>query len=190
MPSTLPAVANCAVMTAFNEPLVTREYALPESLEPGEMLIEVLAALGILAVGLMGVLTLLVTSLRDGTRGRHTSAAAMIGIDQLELIQRMPFSSVDLNPVAWTTAPWLANAGDPSLNPGEVTVRVARAGGSVVEQIYTVSYRVIADPGGDTDLRSVDVEVTWTEEGFGNFQRTRTGLPTAALSTLLVNNDR
>lgn len=39
--SSLPGVADAAVMAGFNEPLAVREFALPGSLNPGEWLIEV-----------------------------------------------------------------------------------------------------------------------------------------------------
>ena len=74
----------------------------------GFSLIEVTIALGVLAVGLMAMLALQLHALRGGSLGRHASAAAMIARDQLELVQRLPFSSADLAPVAWTTPPWLA----------------------------------------------------------------------------------
>ena len=56
--------------------------------------------------------------------------------------------------------------------------------------VYTAFYQVLADPGGNADLRYVDLEVTWSDPETDNTGRTRTGLPTAAVSTLLVNNDR
>ena len=156
----------------------------------GFTLLEVMISLGILGVGLVAVIILQVSALRDGSRGRHTTAAAMIVRDQLERIQRMPYSSTDLDPVAWTTPPWLANGGNPALNPGEVPVRVTQSSGTATEHIYTVFYRVIADAGGNANLRDVDVEVTWTEDRISNNRPTRTGRPTAALSTVILNNDR
>ena len=156
----------------------------------GFSLLEVTIALAVLGVGLLAMLVLQVYSLQDGSRGRHTTAAAMIGRDQLERIQRMPFSSADLAVVGWTTPPWLGNGADPSLDPGEVPVRVAQPGATATEKVYTVWYRVIADAGGNTSLRNVDLEVTWEEDRITNNRPTRTGRPTVALSTILVDNDR
>jgi hypothetical protein len=105
----------------------------------------------------------------------------------------MPFSDADLVPLvtpAWATPPWLGNGGDPELNPGEVAVRVTQAGGTSTVLIYTVNYRMLPDAGGNADVRNVDVEVLWNELGVPNNRPTRTGQPTAALSTVLVNNDR
>jgi prepilin-type N-terminal cleavage/methylation domain-containing protein len=159
----------------------------------GFTLLEVMITLGILATGLLAMLSLQVRALGEGSRGRHTTAAAMIARDQVELIQRMPFSDADLVPQAppvWATPPWLANTSDPELNPGEVAVRVNQTAGTSTVLIYTVNYRVLPDAGGNTDIRNVDVEVLWNELGVSNNRPTRTGQPTAALSTVLVNNDR
>jgi prepilin-type N-terminal cleavage/methylation domain-containing protein len=153
-------------------------------------LIELLIALNILGSGMLAMLVLQTQALADGARGKHTSGAAMIARDQLERIQLMPYSDADLAPVAWATPPWLDNGGDPDLGPGDVAVRVTQPGGDVIEKIYTVWYRVVADPGGNADLRLIDVEVVWEEAKISNNRPTRTGQPTVALSTLIVNNDR
>jgi len=156
----------------------------------GFTLIELMITLTVLGTGLLAMLVLQTQALADGARGKHTSGAAMVARDQLERIQRTPFSDDDLQPVAWASPPWLDNTGDPVLGPGDVAVRVAQPGGAVIEKIYTVWYQVIADPGGNSDLRLLDLEVVWDEAKISNNRPTRTGQPTVALSTLLVNNDR
>jgi hypothetical protein len=114
----------------------------------------------------------------------------MVARDQLERIQLTPFSDADLQPDDWKTPPWIDNTGDPDLSDGEVAVRVTNPNGTVIEQIYTVWYRVLAGPGGNADLRFLDLEVVWNEDNISNNRPTRTGQPTMALSTLLVNNDK
>jgi len=156
----------------------------------GFTLIELMITLTILGTGMLAMLVLQTQALADGARGKHTSGAAMVAKDQLEGIQRMPFSGADLQPVAWATPPWLPNTGDPVLGPGDIGVRVTQPGGDVFEKVYTVWYRVIADPGGNTQLRFVDLEVVWDEAKITNNRPTRTGQPTVALSTVIVNNDR
>lgn len=156
----------------------------------GFTLIELMITLTVLGTGLLAMLVLQTQALADGARGKHTTGAAMIARDQLERIQLTPFSDADLQPVGWATPPWLDNAGDPDLGPGEVAVRVMQPGGAVIEQAYTVWYRVLAGPGGNTDLRFLDLEVVWNEARISNVRPTRTGQPTVALSTMLVNNDR
>jgi prepilin-type N-terminal cleavage/methylation domain-containing protein len=156
----------------------------------GFTLIELMITLTVLGTGLLAMLVLQTQALADGARGKHTSGAAMVARDQLERIQNTPFSDDDLQPTDWADPPWLDNTGDPDLSAGEVAVRVTQPGGTVIEQVYTVWYKVIADPGGNADLRFVDLEVVWQEAGISNNRPTRTGQPTVALSTLLVNNDR
>jgi len=156
----------------------------------GFTLIELMITLTVLGTGLLAMLVLQTQALADGARGKHNSGAAMVARDQLERIQLTPFSDDDLQPADWATPPWLDNAGDPDLGPGEVAMRVAQPGGNVIEKQYTVWYKVIADPGGNVDLRFVDLEVVWDEAKISNNRPTRTGKPTVALSTLLVNNDK
>lgn len=156
----------------------------------GFTLVELLITLSILGTGMMAMLVLQTQALADGARGKHTTGAAMVARDQLERIQRMPFAGADLAVAAWKTPAWLANTGDPVLGPGDVGVRVTQPGGDVFEKVYTVWYRVIADPGGNTQIRFVDLEVIWDEADVSNNRPTRTGQPTVALSTVIVNNDR
>jgi len=94
-----------------------------------------------------------------------------------------------MDPPNWTTPPWIDA---PSLDPGEVAVEVTQAGGDVQELVYTVLYLVTEDDpvDPDDDLRRVDLEVVWTEPGVSNNKPTRTGLPTVALSTIVVDNNR
>jgi prepilin-type N-terminal cleavage/methylation domain-containing protein len=160
----------------------------------GFTLLELLITLAIVAVGLLAMLIMQVQALRDGSRGRHRTGAAMIARDEIERIQNMPFSDSALDvmdPLVWTTPPWLDNGGDPTLAPGEIPVQVAQAGGDVRELVYTVWYLVGPDDpaGPNPDLRRVDLEVVWPEEESNNLP-TRTGQPTVAVSTVLVNNDR
>jgi prepilin-type N-terminal cleavage/methylation domain-containing protein len=156
----------------------------------GFTLIELMITLTVLGTGLLAMLVLQTQALADGARGKHTAGAAMVARDQLERIQNTPFSDDDLQPTDWATPPWLDNVGDPDLAAGEVAARVTQPGGAVIEKVYTVWYKVIAGPGGNSDLRFVDLEVVWDEAKISNNRPTRTGKPTVALSTLLVNNDR
>jgi prepilin-type N-terminal cleavage/methylation domain-containing protein len=158
-------------------------------------LIEVMLTLAVVSVGLMAMVMLQVQALRDGTRARHRSGAAMIARDQIERVQSMPFSDTALDvmdPLTWTTPPWLDNSSDATLAPGEVPVQVTQDGGAVREIVYTVWYLVGPDDAAapDDDLRRVDLEVLWTEDGISNSKPTRTGQPTVAVSTMLMDNDK
>ena len=161
----------------------------------GFTLLEIMITLTVVAIGLMAMMMMQVQALKDGSRGRHRTGAAMIARDQIERIQNMPFSDSSLDvmsPLTWTTPAWLANGSDATLDPGEVPVAVSRAGGSVRDIVYDVWYLVGADDPGDPNpsLRRVDLEVMWNEEGISNNRPTRTGRPTVAVSTVLVDNDR
>lgn len=156
--------------------------------ETGFTMVEMVVTLGILAVGLLAMLLLQARALSDGSRGRHATAAAMIAQDQIELVTSLPFGSPSLTPVGWSNPPWIDNSGDPDLADGEIPVRVALPGGAANEQIYTVWYRVLTH--ANADLLNVDVEVTWNEADISNNRPTRTGQPTVAVSSILVNNDR
>jgi prepilin-type N-terminal cleavage/methylation domain-containing protein len=161
----------------------------------GFTLLEIMITLTVVAIGLMAMMMMQVQAMKDGSRGRHRTGAAMIARDQIERIQNMPFSDSALDvmdPLTWTTPAWLDNGSDASLDPGEVPVAVSQAGGSVRDIVYDVAYLVGADDPGDPnpDLRRVDLEVIWDEEGISNNRPTRTGRPTVAVSTVLVDNDR
>lgn len=154
--------------------------------EGGFSLLEITIALAILAFGLLGLALMQLQALRDGTKGRHHTTAAMIARDQLEQIQRAPFSQ--LTAVAWGGAPaWMAAAG---LTVGPVNVQVTNPAGTSTEQTYNLAWQ-ITPVAGNPQLMNVDVEVTWNEENdFSGLKPTRTGLPTVTLSSVVVDNDR
>jgi len=88
----------------------------------GFTLLEIMITLTVVAIGLMAMMMMQVQAMKDGSRGRHRTGAAMIARDQIERIQNMPFSDSALDvmdPLTWTTPPWLDNGSDASLDPGE-----------------------------------------------------------------------
>jgi len=158
----------------------------PARRRAGFSLLEVMIALVILAFGLLALAMMQAQALKEGSKSRHHTRAAMIARDQIEQIQRAPFSQV--NNVAWGAAPaWMAAAG---LTVGPVNMQVTSPDGVFTEQTYTVAWQV-TPVAGQPQLRNVDVEVTWTEnDGFDGTRPTRTGLPTVAVSSIIVDNDR
>ena len=161
----------------------------------GFTLLEMMITLAVVSVGMLAMVVMQIQAMRDGSRGRHRTGAAMIARDEIERIQNTPFSDTALDvmgPLVWATPPWLDNAADVTLAPGEIPVQVTQPGGDVRELVYTVWYLVGPDDPAspNPDLRRVDLEVLWNEEGISNNQPTRTGQPTVAVSTVLVNNDR
>jgi type IV pilus assembly protein PilV len=152
----------------------------------GFSLVELMIAMVVLGIGLLGVTVMQVTALREGAKGHHTSTALSIARDHYEQMLRMPYSGTNLAPVAWTNPPWINNAG---YSPGEVPVVVSDATGNIsTEQVYRVFYRVSADTGiapdpPNPDLRLVDIEVRW-DEAHGRSNKK------IAFNGVIVNNDR
>jgi len=115
----------------------------------GMTMIEVLVALGILSVGLIALLAMSLSALHQGRVGRALSLAARIAQDRMEFLQRAPWDDVA------PTGGWTANQTvTPPLN----------AAGDAQIQTFNRQERVAAVPG-TTELRTVDVRVTWTEAG-------------------------
>ena len=112
-------------------------------------LLEVMIALAVLAVGLLAMLAVQVSAMRSGKYGRHTTQAAQLARDQMELLHRLEWADPQMAPTAWTA-------------PVPTPVTVQSAGGPQQEMIYNVSYRITND-AVDPNLRLVDVRVTWTE---------------------------
>jgi prepilin-type N-terminal cleavage/methylation domain-containing protein len=118
----------------------------------GLSLLEVMIAMTILAVGLLGMLSMQVNALSGTTTGRHVTDAMRIGLDQLETLKYQGWAATP--PAGWTL---------PVVSTGPVAV--AAVGAPVaVPQIFNVSWRVQA-VGGLTAARQIDVRVTWREAG-------------------------
>lgn len=169
--------------------------ARPPHAREGFTLLELMIALSLVAVGALTMALAQLQALADGNRARHRSHAATIARDQMELLQGMAFSDPAVAAMGssdFATPPWLDNTADPSLSAGEIPLRVNRPGGRVDETVYTIYYRIAADDAAPPNpaLRIVDLEVIWNEARVSNVKPTRTGQPTVAISSLLVDNDR
>ncbi len=116
----------------------------------GFTLLEVMIALGILAVGLLSVAAAQLYAMRGGSSGRHTSDAAVVAHSQLENFQRIAFTDADL----------AATAGAFVAAPNAATTVVQTPDGDAVEMTYALSWR-IADL--DAARKTIDVRVTWDE---------------------------
>jgi len=113
----------------------------------GFTLIEVMAALSILAIGLLSLAVMQLHAIRSETMGRNTSAAALVARDQLERFQRMRWN--DLPAVGG----WQAQA--------PVTATVQSNPVNFVQQTFNVAARVRNIVFGWT--RAVEVRVTSNE---------------------------
>ena len=107
-------------------------------------MVELLIALTVLAVGLLGMLTMQTQALRGSQHGKHVSEAARVAEQQMEFLNRQPWAAIP--PSAWSA-------------PRTVAGPINGAGPSL-PQAYSVTWRVQAGP--DPSLRLLDVQVTWT----------------------------
>ena len=120
-------------------------------------LLEVMIALGVLAVGLLAMLAMQVSAMRSGKYGRHTTQGAQLARDQMEFLHRLDWGDARVAATAWTGPTFLENPA-----PFPVVVTVDSAAGTQQEMTYNVFYRVTND-ATDANLRLMDVRVTWTE---------------------------
>lgn len=133
----------------------------------GFTLIEITIALGVFAVGMLGLAAMQLHAMRSGSSGRHATQAAVIAQTQMEQLQRLRWTDADLADTAGAfTAPVTQTntvQGDPNQ----------------VEMTYAVDWRVAdVEPGW---TRSIDVRVTWDEENRPN--------RTIVLSSLRYNRE-
>lgn len=103
----------------------------------GFLLVEVIASLMILAIGLGGLVPLLVGSIRGVDQGRRTTAAAALAVDEMETIRNTAYAAVAT---------------------GNDTVTQADTGTQ-----YTRTWTVAAGPTANTKL--VTIAVQWTCQG-------------------------
>jgi prepilin-type N-terminal cleavage/methylation domain-containing protein len=115
----------------------------------GFSMIEMMFALAILAGGLLAMLSAQIHALKQGRYGRHTTEAAQVARDQMELLLRLPWADAAVQPTAWTA-------------PAAVTLAFQNDQGAVVQQQFDVSYRVTT-AAFDPNVRTIDVDVQWTE---------------------------
>jgi prepilin-type N-terminal cleavage/methylation domain-containing protein len=118
----------------------------------GLSLIEVMIALTILAIGLVGALSMQVQALSSTATGRHVTDAMRIGLDTLETLKYMGWAAT---PATGWTAP-VAMTG-----PEAIAVRA-----NETPQTFNVSWRIQNVGAGPTIVRrQIDVRVTWREPG-------------------------
>lgn len=139
--------------------------------ERGITLIETTIALVILGVGILAMLAAQITALEQTSQGRHSTEAAQIARDQIEFLQRLPWTHTAVQ----TSAGWKA--------PRVVTTNVARQGTAIVqEQDFNLDYRVTTS-ALDPAIRTLDVRVRWNDDDSagGSTQRAYT------MSSLMVD---
>jgi len=114
----------------------------------GFTLIELMIAITVFAVGMLSLNVMMLTAMRGGSRGRHTTQATAIAESQMERLQRSGWAA--LAPTAGWAAP--------------VQIHNSVQGASVIsEEIYDVDWRITDLVVGWT--RTIDVRVQWDEPG-------------------------
>jgi type IV pilus assembly protein PilV len=116
----------------------------------GFTLIEIAIALGVFAVGMLGLAAMQLQAMHSGSSGRHATQAAAIAQSQMEQLQRLRWTDPDLADTAGAfTAP-------------VTRTNTVQADADQTEMTYAVDWRVAdVEPGW---TRSIDVRVTWDEE--------------------------
>ena len=108
--------------------------------ERGFTLIEVLIALLILMVGMAGILSLQLTSMKATSFSRHATEASSLAEDKVEELRTVPLNSVRF---------------------ASGTDQVDSRGVADAEGLYTRTWTIV--PGIETTI--VNVSVSWTERG-------------------------
>ncbi len=122
----------------------------------GLTLLELMIAMVILSIGLLGLLTMQIEAMKSGRVGKHVTDAARIAQDQMEQLQNQ--SWVASAPTAWTVpTPFLGR-----VDAVNLADTVAAPIGQSIDQAFNVSWRIV-QLGAITDLRRIDVRVTWVE---------------------------
>lgn len=113
-------------------------YLSAASKDAGYSLIELMIAMLILAVGVMGIWGMQGAAIRGNTTARKTTDTAALGSDQLEKLMRLPYD-------------------DAVLAPGTTTTRN--------EGIYTVAWTVSPLDVPITNVKTVTITASWMEAG-------------------------
>jgi len=121
--------------------------ATPQRSRGGFTLLEVSIAIGVFAIGMLGLSAMQLHALRGGGSGRHATQAAAIAQSQMEQLDRLRWTDLTTTAGAFTAPVTVSNLVQASTPESEMS--------------YAVSWRIADVQLGWT--RSIDVRVTWDE---------------------------
>ena len=119
----------------------------PRRREAGLSLIEVMIAIAVVAVGLLGIAAIQLKALRGGQAGRVFTQASELAYERLEQLRAVSFTSLT------ATGGWTS----PTTQSAQVR---NDQGSAVVTQTFQRSERI----AGTGTVRNIDVRVQWTNQ--------------------------
>ena len=114
--------------------------------ERGFTLVEVIVAMLVCVVGLVGLAQMLAVTLRMQQLGRNSTSAVRLAQDKIDELSSVPFGQ-----------PSVACGGSLATNMTNYNDSVAAAAGSVTG--YTRRWQIVAGPDGDLNIRQVTVRL-------------------------------
>ena len=138
----------------------------------GFSIAETTISMAILAIGILGMMAAQGTALHENNQGRHSTGASQVARDQMEALQRLPWTHPDLAVGStWKTA-----------RTTQTSVKGQNGQTGYAEETFNSSHRVLAGP--TPDLRRIEVRVNWVEEDAGTGS---TNTKQVVISTMRVN---
>ncbi len=149
--------------------------------QSGFSLLEMMIAMSLIAVGMLSIAAMLLQAMSSGRSSNQIGTALSIIQMTAEQAQGIPWvTSAPNNPPSWSTPGWLVVArsrcvqggaiNNPPLNCPAGTIpmiqEIPDGGGGlipVVDEIYTVTWRVTDDPA-KAGMRRIDNKVQWNDE--------------------------
>lgn len=133
--------------------------------QKGLTLIEVLIALTILSIGLLGVALMQVTSISGGMFGREMAVSTTLGQDMLEKLRTLEYTSLTTdNALLSGNHPDSTDVSDGlAVGVGSANITDER-GQTTGPQIYTRTWSV-TDSSPATNMKTLTVTISWTAKG-------------------------